>query len=104
VSVTLIMREMAVEMPLCANIYIIIITWWSHAMIWCVILALLTRKPCSLLQCLLGYRLNNMVVSAQWAWCSFPINIECLILVTWWTMLDCCLTNILTRIHNNLIM
>lgn len=55
---------------------------------------------------LLGYRWNNLWTSQagerSWAWCSFPINIQGLILVTWWPMLDCRLTkkNILTYLFN----
>ena len=43
---------------------------------------------------LLGYRLNKWSSQGsestlRSAWCSFPINIEGLILVTWRSMLDC---------------
>jgi hypothetical protein len=61
-------------------------------------------KPCSSL----GYRWNKLLWTSQdgesawwWVWCSFPINIEGLILVTWWSMLDCCLTSKHILIHNN---
>ena len=91
VSVKWIIQEMSVETLLYIR------KLGSHAMTCCVVLPLrLVGKSCSLL----GYRSNKWRWTSQggesarwWAWCSFPINVEGLILVPWSSMLGCHLTN-----------
>jgi hypothetical protein len=100
------MRELAVDMPLCqywcnqpSYRSKLGVTWWYG-----MILPLWLRKACSLL----GYILNKLWTSQGgesprwWAWCSFLINIEGLILVTW-SMLGCHLTNFKINIFLSII-